>query len=281
MKECEAIIKRLKKRQQENEKNLKILFEITKMVSFSFPRASNFLNAITPFLAKEYVFDACAILLYDTDKNLRLMSKTGTNSKLAESPVNSPVARQCIHDCLANKKIIVRNTPADQDTTKSMMSEEMKSLAFFPIMAEEETIGVLVAASKKRGYFHEHYSDAFVLVTNQIGMTIKIAQLYDKIFCASENLEKTVNEKALQLTEVHKRLMKAERHAIIGKMADRVAHDLRNSLTVIGGFAHRLEQKISDNDPNHRYVKIILEETSTLEQKVASIIDMKNSQKPV
>jgi len=276
MKDCEAIIKRLKKRQQEDEKKLRILFEITRMVS-SFPHVSNFLDAIVRFLAREYTFDACAILLCDTDGNLKLMSKTGINDEFVERAVNSPIVRQCMHDCLVKREIIVKNDFVSEERTPSMKTEQLESFAVSPIMAEEETMGVLITASRKKGYFHERYFATFFIVVNQVGMAIKIAQLYDKIFYFSQNLEKIVNEKALQLAEAHKKLMRAERHAIIGKMADRVAHDLRNSLTVIGGFAHRLEKKIPETDPNYRYVKIILDETSRLEQKVARIIDMKNS----
>ena len=65
-----------------------------------------------------------------------------------------------------------------------------------------------------------------------------------------------------------------ERHAAMGKMANRVAHELRNSLTVIGGFARRLSKKMPKEDPNRKYVDIIVEEVGKLEKKVAKIISL-------
>ena len=73
-------------------------------------------------------------------------------------------------------------------------------------------------------------------------------------------------------------LVAAERLAAAGKMANRVAHELRNPLTVIGGFARRIYEKASDDDPNKKYLKIVLIEVAVLENKVSEIIRIKEEE---
>ena len=69
-------------------------------------------------------------------------------------------------------------------------------------------------------------------------------------------------------------MVAAERLTALGKMSSRVAHELRNSLTVVGGFARRLHEKITDDDPDKEYLRIIVDEVRTLEDRVSSIIKM-------
>ena len=76
------------------------------------------------------------------------------------------------------------------------------------------------------------------------------------------------------MTEKNKLLVEAERLAALGRVADSVAHDLRNPLTVIGGFARRMYEKMPNNDPNRKYLKIIIQEVRSLEKRVSEIIKM-------
>jgi len=81
-----------------------------------------------------------------------------------------------------------------------------------------------------------------------------------------------VQERTKELEEKNRQLVKAERLAVLGVMANRVAHELRNSLTVVGGFSRRLHEKMPDDDPNKKYLGVIVKEVMVLEGKVARII---------
>jgi signal transduction histidine kinase len=93
-----------------------------------------------------------------------------------------------------------------------------------------------------------------------------------ELYNLNQELEKKVEERTRELREKTEQLVKAERLAAAGKMANRVAHELRNPLTVIGGFARRIYEKASDDDPNKKYLKIVLREVAVLENKVSEII---------
>ncbi|MDY6953937.1 MAG: histidine kinase dimerization/phospho-acceptor domain-containing protein, partial [Thermodesulfobacteriota bacterium] len=69
-----------------------------------------------------------------------------------------------------------------------------------------------------------------------------------------------------------RQLAQAEKLAVLGQMANRVAHELRNPLTAIGGFAKRMHDHARDDDPNKQYLEMIVERVMTMEEKVAEII---------
>ena len=55
-------------------------------------------------------------------------------------------------------------------------------------------------------------------------------------------------------------------------MADRTAHELRNSLIVVGGFARRVNEKTPNDDPKKKHLRTIVGEVMLLEKKVSEII---------
>jgi PAS domain S-box-containing protein len=99
-----------------------------------------------------------------------------------------------------------------------------------------------------------------------------LRKAHDEIFHFSEELEKMVRERTIELEEKSEQLVEAEKRAAYGTMANRVAHELRNPLTVIGGFARRMFDAIPDGDANKKYLRIILGEVMIMERKVAEIV---------
>lgn len=67
-----------------------------------------------------------------------------------------------------------------------------------------------------------------------------------------------------------------ERLAILGEMSARVAHEIRNPLSAIGGFAQRAK-KIADGEKISKYLDIILNETRRLEGIVNQTLDFSRS----
>ncbi|HLC17216.1 MAG TPA: PAS domain S-box protein [Thermodesulfovibrionia bacterium] len=85
------------------------------------------------------------------------------------------------------------------------------------------------------------------------------------IFDASGELKGTVHisRDVTDFRQMQERLAKAERKAALGEMAAQVAHEIRNPLTPIGGFARHLEKRLDGKLKD--YAKIIVEEVNRLE----------------
>lgn len=261
---------------REAEQKIRILFEITRFVS-SLLHVQHVLDAIVDLLVREFRLDACSIRLLGSDGKLRIKSHKGLSKAFIEKATRKPTIDSYSGDCFLTGRIVIVNDAEKIDkpiSTNLIVGEDIKSFAVTPIKVEGDITGVLATASKKKNYFHERFNDVIYIIANQIGIALRISQLYEEIHNLNQELEEKVRERTSELREKTLRLVAAERLAALGKMSKEIAHELRNPLTVVGGFARRLDEKITDTDPNKEYVKIIVEEVKILEDNVSRIIKM-------
>lgn len=266
----------ISRRLREAEQKITILYEIARFVS-SLHDVQLVLDAIVNLLWNEFKLDACSIRLLDTDGKLRIKSQKGLSKAFIEKTTREPTIDSYSGDCFLTGRIVIINDADQIDkpiSTNRIVCENITSFAVAPIKVEGETIGVLVTSSKKKNYFHERFNDVIYVISNQIGIAIRISQLYEEIQSLNQGLEQKVRERTAELEEKTTCLIEAERLATVGEMSKRIAHELRNSLTVVGGLARRLHEKSSENDPNREYLKIIFEEVKTLEEKVSNLIKL-------
>lgn len=94
------------------------------------------------------------------------------------------------------------------------------------------------------------------------------------IFDSSGNLVGTVHisRDITELQALRERVISSERMAALGEMAARVAHEIRNPLISVGGFARRLAKKLRDDTDTYDYAKIIVEEVNRLEKILKEIL---------
>ncbi len=61
-------------------------------------------------------------------------------------------------------------------------------------------------------------------------------------------------------------LVQSEKLALIGKMSSAIAHELRNPLVPIGGFARLIYKRVEEESPFKKYAEIIIREIDRLEE---------------
>ncbi|MBW1702499.1 MAG: GAF domain-containing protein [Deltaproteobacteria bacterium] len=259
---------------EEAEQKVRILYEITRFVS-SFLYVQHVLDAIVDLLVKEFNLDACSIRLLDSEGKLRIKSHKGLSKAFLEKATRKPTIDSYSGDCFLTGRIVIVSDADRIDkpiSTNLMVAEEIKSFAVSPIKAEGETIGVVSFCSKKKNHFHERFNDVIYAISNQIGVLIKITQLYEEIYQLNQKLEEKVKERTAELEEKTKQLVAAERLATLGEMSKKIAHELRNPLAVVGGLARRMKQNPANNERDKEYLKIMVEEIMNLEDKVSKIV---------
>lgn len=266
---------------KEAEQKVRILHEITRFVS-SFLYVQHVLDAIVDLLVKEFNLDACSIRLLDTEGKLRIKSHKGLSKAFLEKATRKPTIDSYSGDCFLTGRIIIVSDADRIDkpiSTNLMVMEKIKSFALSPIKVEGETIGVVSFSSKKRNHFHERFNDVIYAISNQIGVLIKITRLYEEIYQLNQKLEETVKERTAELKEKTRQLVAAERLATRGEMSSRIAHELRNPLTVVGGLARRMNENSGKNGRDKKYLKIMVEEVRTMEDKISKIVRIEDKNK--
>ena len=126
-------------------------------------------------------------------------------------------------------------------------------------------MGVLEVLNKKDGgVFTDDDLEILTMLGNMIGPALENAQLYTRL---KEKLILTREE----LKGVEEKLLQSERLAALGKLSQGVAHEVRNPVMVIGGFARRLQKHLPASDPGREMITPILQQVHRLEQMVAEI----------
>jgi PAS domain S-box-containing protein len=78
---------------------------------------------------------------------------------------------------------------------------------------------------------------------------------------------------------LEERVKNSEKLAVLGEMAAVMAHEIRNPLNAIAGFAQLLQTKIDQTDPRRKYVDIVTQEAFRIDTLISDILDFVHQKK--
>jgi len=134
--------------------------------------------------------------------------------------------------------------------------------AVAPLIAHDKVVGALTVDNALTGAAITQEDLRFLqLFTNQAGMAIENSILYNRLEDANR-----------QLCETQEHLLQRERLAAIGEMAAGIAHELKNPLVAIGGFAGRLTRKLAKDSREWGDADLIVREVIRLEAILSEIL---------
>jgi signal transduction histidine kinase len=150
------------------------------------------------------------------------------------------------------------------------------AFAAAPLTTRRGPLGVIVADNAISGNEITDLDLEFLqLFANESANAIENSRLYHELERRLVDLRKvTQRQKADQET-----LLRMERLSVMGETSAIVAHELRNPLVAIGGFARTLLRSLPEGDPNRRFATIITEEVGRLERIIHDLLDFIRPQK--
>ncbi len=147
---------------------------------------------------------------------------------------------------------------------------QLSDFVAVPLVAKDYLIGFIIADNLYSNLpIDADHVSLLELFASQAAQAIEKAETYRRLALEKRKLEHAYEE--LQVT--HKRLVHAERLAAIGKMAAHVAHEIRNPLVTIGGFARSLNRPTQDAKTMQATAAIIADEVIRLERILADVLD--------
>lgn len=90
-----------------------------------------------------------------------------------------------------------------------------------------------------------------------------------------------ISREITEMKKLQSDLVKSEKLALVGKMSSQIAHELRNPLVPIGGFARLISRRLDDESPLKNYANIIVKEIDRLEKLLHNILYFTKEIKPV
>jgi len=167
-------------------------------------------------------------------------------------------------------RIVIRGEAADASSNQVAAALGVEQFALVPILSRKGPVGVLLADNAITGRpIGSGDLDLLRIFAGHAGIAIEKARLYSRVLEEKEALEKAHED----LRRNQQTIMGLQRLSDLGEMAARVAHEIRNPLVMIGGFARLMLQNTPAEDSRHRPLQIIVGEVSRLEMILTEVLD--------
>lgn len=209
-----------------------------------------------------------------------MMTSYDRSIKKTDVAVNEIVRHMCIPlDDVDNVAVKAMNERRAVCVTASMNRPGVTSLrhwlgcedfAIAPLTTRRGPLGVIVADNAiSKSEIHHLDLEFLQLFANQSAGAIENSRLYYELEKRLLDLRKAHQ----QQKEDQATLLRMERLSVMGETSAIVAHELRNPLVAIGGFARTLVRNLVEGDPNREFARIISDEVGRMENIIHDLLD--------
>ena len=177
------------------------------------------------------------------------------------------------------RTFLVTNAPTDSRISDTFLDNfKCESFVVVPMIARNRVVGAVLADNAYSGRpITTEQVDLLEAFVGQAAMAVDSAESY-------RNLEDKVEKLAAaydDLRTAKERVIRAEQLATIGDMAARVAHEIRNPLVTIGGFARAINRNPEKNARVKSNSWIIVQEVERLERILSNIMNFAKPPSPM
>jgi hypothetical protein len=174
---------------------------------------------------------------------------------------------------IKEKKVIKVTDAPDESEVPNVLRNALKSeeLIMVPLIAQDKSIGLVIADNAFSNRPLEDDKVQFlILFSGQAGLAIENAKHYRTIKEQMEELERAEGI----LSRCQDELFRFEELAMMGRMAAYIAHEMRNPLVTMGGFALSILENYQNSEIVKRNARIISEEIERLEGVLENMLSL-------
>ncbi|MBW1917403.1 MAG: GAF domain-containing protein [Deltaproteobacteria bacterium] len=157
-------------------------------------------------------------------------------------------------------------TQAEQDPRVNQELRRLYDTQEFvtvPLIVKDQVTGVIVVDNQRsKRSIRDEDVQILTMFANQAVLAIENSRLYS-----------TIEANARELSLIRERMLESDRLAALSGLAQGMAHEIRNPLTSIGGFARRISKKVGKDSPLRHDVEVITHEVGRLEKLLREVLD--------
>lgn len=143
-----------------------------------------------------------------------------------------------------------------------------------PLVVTGNALGVVVADNKFSGNpITNEEIQLLSIVANQTAAALSHIRLFRELEKFQDHLAEKVREAVAEKQQAQEDMVRRAKMATIGEMAVVLAHEIRNPLTAIRGFAQRLKRLYDRPATVKSYTEIIVEEVDRLNRVLGDTLD--------
>jgi signal transduction histidine kinase len=164
-----------------------------------------------------------------------------------------------------------REVASEREVDPALLeSLAVRSFVAVPLVDEDRHVGLLLADNAITDKtVEERDVEILELLGMQAAIAIHRSSLTQELQSQAEALEKAYRE----MRESQRRLLQAERLSTLGQMSASLAHEIRNPLVAMGGFARLLLEGRTEDDRDREPLEIIADEVRRLEGIVGRVLE--------
>lgn len=265
---------------EQHYRELSLLFEIQQEVS----------STLEYEKVLKLIVDRTRSLLHGSECTIRLVEDGGPHKliRIAATTASATIgpAVMLLEDSVIDRQVFsgeliaVEDVRIDPRFSHKDEAEEagIVSMLCAPLIARRDCLGSIRLYTRERRDFNVSDRKMFLAIAGMAATAIDNARLYTQV--EDKNKELVTTNKTLRNTQ--KQLVQKEKLAALGEMAATVAHEIRNPLTSVRGFAQRIARKYQDAGDGRlaEYTGIIIEEVDRLNKFIKDVLDFARRAKP-